>query len=386
VHKYLFRFAAVACLVFIAVTTVVGTRQTAADGPQLASHALRTKAVVLIVMDGFRWQEVFQGAAGDLLNAKYGGAQDEAALKKEFWRPTAEERREAMMPFLWNVVAKQGQIYGNQTKGSVAQVTNGYKFSYPGYNEMSTGYPDKRINSNEYGVNPNMTVFEWLNGRPAFHDQVAVFATWNAFNDIFRNGKSGLFIRAGWDVPWGAQLNEREQQLKTLYEATTRLEDDDVFDSFTHSDLIDYLGGGHNPKVLFVGYGGTDDWAHEGKYDLVLQAAHQDDQHIKELWELMQSNPAYHDQVTFIITTDHGRGIGLKQWKDHDYNVAGAENIWVAVMGPDTAAKGEMSNVPRVTQSQIAATIAALLGEDYRATVPQAAEPLPVIAATNKPH
>jgi bisphosphoglycerate-independent phosphoglycerate mutase (AlkP superfamily) len=187
-------------------------------------------------------------------------------------------------------------------------------------------------------------------------------------------------------VPWGAQLNEREQQLKTLYEATTRLEDDDVFDSFTHSDLIDYLGGGHNPKVLFVGYGGTDDWAHEGKYDLVLQAAHQDDQHIKELWELMQSNPVYHDQVTFIITTDHGRGIGLKQWKDHDYNVAGAENIWVAVMGPDTAAKGEMSRVPRVTQSQIAATIAALLGEDYRATVPQAAEPLPVIAATNKPH
>jgi hypothetical protein len=386
VHKYLVRLAAFACLLVMAVTMGVGTRRSAAARPQVASHALKTKAVVLIVMDGFRWQEVFQGAAGDLLNAKYGGAQDEAAVKKEFWRPTADERREAMMPFLWGVVAKQGQIYGNQTKGSVAQVTNGYKFSYPGYNEMSTGYPDKRINSNEYGVNPNMTVFEWLNGRPEFHDQVAVFATWNAFNDIFRNGKSGLFIRAGWDLPWAAQLNEREQRLKTLYETTTRVEDDDVFDSFTHADLMDYLGGGHNPKVLFVGYGGTDDWAHEGKYDLVLQAAHQDDQHIKELWELMQSNPAYHDQVTFIITTDHGRGSGLKQWRDHDYNVNGAENIWIAVMGPDTAAKGEMSNVPRVTQSQIAATLAALLGEDYRAAVPEAAEPLPVIAATNKPN
>jgi hypothetical protein len=290
-----------------------------------------------------------------------------------------------MMPFLWGVVAKQGQIYGNQVKGSVAQVTNGFKFSYPGYNEMSTGYPDKRINSNEYGPNPNMTVFEWLNGRPAFRDQVAVFATWNAFNDIFRNGKSGLFIRAGWDLPWTAQLNEREQRLKTLYQTTTRVEDDDVFDSFTHADLLDYLGGGHNPKALFVGYGGTDDWAHEGKYDLVLQAAHQDDQHIKELWELMQSNPVYRDQVTFIITTDHGRGSGLQQWRDHDYNVAGAENVWIAVMGPDTPPNGEMTNVPRVTQSQIAATIAALLGEDYRAAVPQAAEPLPVIAGTSSP-
>ncbi|HEY0703146.1 MAG TPA: hypothetical protein VGD60_10295 [Candidatus Acidoferrales bacterium] len=346
---------------------------------------MKTKAVVLIVMDGFRWQEVFQGAASELLNTKYGGVQDESQVKKDFGRDTAEARREALMPFLWTVVAKQGQIYGNQKKGSVAQVTNGFKFSYPGYNEMTTGYPDKRINSNEFGMNPNATVFEWLNGKPAFQDQVAVFATWNAFNDIFRREKSGLFIRAGFDLPWAVQLNDREQRLRTLYETTTRVEDDDVFDSFTHEDLMDYLDG-HNPKALFVGYGGTDDWAHEGKYDLVLQAAHQDDQHINELWDLMQANPVYHNQVTFIITTDHGRGSGLKLWRDHDYNIAGAENIWMAVIGPDTAAKGELSNVPRVTQSQIAATIAALLGEDYRAAVPQAAAPLPVIdAASSKP-
>jgi hypothetical protein len=38
-----------------------------------------------------------------------------------------------------------------------------------------------------------------------------------------------------------------------------------------------------------------------------------------------------------------------------------------------------MRNVSRTTQSQIAATIAALLGQDYRAAVPQAAPPLPVL-------
>lgn len=381
-HVFNIRVRAVAILgVMICVTAGAGSFGRA----QSAAHGLKTKAVVLIVMDGFRWQEVFQGAASELLNTKYGGVQDESQVKKDFGRDTAEARREALMPFLWTVVAKQGQIYGNQKKGSVAQVTNGFKFSYPGYNEMTTGYPDKRINSNEFGMNPNATVFEWLNGKPAFQDQVAVFATWNAFNDIFRREKSGLFIRAGFDLPWAVQLNDREQRLRTLYETTTRVEDDDVFDSFTHEDLMDYLDG-HNPKALFVGYGGTDDWAHEGKYDLVLQAAHQDDQHINELWDLMQANPVYHNQVTFIITTDHGRGSGLKLWRDHDYNIAGAENIWMAVIGPDTAAKGELSNVPRVTQSQIAATIAALLGEDYRAAVPQAAAPLPVIdAASSKP-
>ncbi len=95
----------------------------------------------------------------------------------------------------------------------------------------------------------------------------------------------------------------------------------------------------------------------------------------------MQAKPEYRDQVTFIITCDHGRGSGLKLWRDHDKNIDGAENIWIAVLGPDTPGTGEMNNIPRVTQSQIAATIAALLGQDYRAAVPQAAAPLPVLQA-----
>jgi len=58
-------------------------------------------------------------------------------------------------------------------------------FSYPGYNEMLSGHPDARIDSNEYGPNPNLTVFEWLNGLPDLHGQVSAFATWNTFKDIF---------------------------------------------------------------------------------------------------------------------------------------------------------------------------------------------------------
>ncbi len=379
-------------LVFLGVVILVSTfasvnaaRTTAnlvhAAPPQAnnVTPKLKTRAVVLIVLDGFRWQEVFDGPEHDLMDAKHGGAQDAAQLRKDFWRDTPEEGRAALLPFLWTVVAKQGQIYGNRHKGSVAQVTNGFKFSYPGYNEMATGYPDPRINSNEFGPNPNATVFEWLNNLPEFRNQVAIFGTWDTFNDIFRAKQSGLVVRAGWTLPWTEPLTPREQLLKKLYETSTRVEDDDAPDSFTHEDLLDYLQT-HSPRVLFVGYGETDDWAHAGKYDLVLQAAHEDDQRIAELWNTMQAKPEYHDQVTFIITCDHGRGSGLKLWRDHDKNIAGAENIWIAAIGPDTPASGEMANVPRVTQSQIAATIAQLLGQDYRSAVPQAAPPLPILS------
>jgi len=90
----------------------------------------------------------------------------------------------------------------------------------------------------------------------------------------------------------------------------------------------------------------------------------------------MQLMPAYRDQTTFIITTDHGRGSGLVEWKEHGVEQKGSENIWIAVIGPDTPALGERSNCSPLTQSQIAATLARFLGEDYCAAEPKAGKPI----------
>lgn len=364
---------AYALLVLLTLLSFTGLRP-AAQGQIPAG--LKTRSVVLIVLDGLRWQEVFHGAEADLTDAKIGGVQDVEALRKKFWRNTPEARREALFPFLWGTVAKQGQLYGNQDKKSIARVTNGLNFSYPGYNEMLTGRPDPRIDSNKYGPNPNVTVFEWLNQKPEFRGRVAAFANWNAFNDIFNVQRSGLLVRAGWDLSWPEPLSPRATLLKKVYATTTRIDEEGVFDSYMHEDLLDYLDG-HRPHVLFVGYGETDDWGHEGRYDLVLESAHEDDAHIAELWNWMQAQPEYRRQVTFFITTDHGRGSGPEDWKLHGKKIPGSEDIWIGVIGPDTPAQGEMANAPDVTQSQIAATIAALLGQDYRAAFPEAAKPLP---------
>ncbi|HUI53307.1 MAG TPA: hypothetical protein VLX60_16100, partial [Terriglobales bacterium] len=81
----------------------------------------------------------------------------------------------------------------------------------------------------------------------------------------------------------------------------------------------------------------------------------------------------YKDQTTLILTCDHGRGSGPEQWKEHGVDEKGSENIWIAVIGPDTPPLGERSHIAPVTQSQIAATLAALLGQNYSAAVPKAA-------------
>jgi Type I phosphodiesterase / nucleotide pyrophosphatase len=317
---------------------------------QPPASAQHTRNVVLIVSDGLR-------------------------LRKEFWREDASERRRALLPFLWSTVAVHGQIFGNQAVGSVARITNGLAFSYPGYNEMLTGHPDPRIDSNEFGPNPNVSVLEWLNTLPDLHGKVSVYATWATFKDIFNVARSHLPLRVGWDPPYHGSLSPQRALLNRLYQTTTRLDEEDVYDSFLQVPLLESFTTQH-PRVLFVGYGETDDWAHAGRYDLVLHAAHHFDQFVSELWERLQGLPAYRDSTTFIITTDHGRGSGPTEWKEHGVEQKGSENIWIAVLGPDTLPLGERRQTAEVHQAQIAATVAALLGKDYRKAVPAAAAPI----------
>ena len=333
--------------------------------------------VVLIVSDGLRWEEVFTGADPTLMNDKDGGIWASAAdLRKDYWRDDPTERRKLLMPFLWGTVAKQGQIFGNQAKGSVAHVSNGLAFSYPGYNEMLTGKADPKIDSNEFGTNPNLTVYEWLNRKPAFHGKVAVFGTWSVFNDIFNEKRSDLVMQAGWKLrPSPADGTPRGELLHTMFATTTKFDADDTFDSFLQVPLMDYVRSSH-PRVLFVGYGETDNWAHSGRYDLVLESCRQFDHFVEQLWTTMQSMPEYKDNTTFLITTDHGRGHGLTEWKEHGMEEKGSENIWLGVIGPDVSALGERSNAPTIVQAQIAATVAAAVGEDFRREVPAAAAPL----------
>ena len=337
------------------------------------AFAQKTKTVVLIVSDGLRWQEVFTGADPLLLDPKNGGSwMDEGALKRKFWRKDAEERRRILFPFIWGTVAKQGQLFGNQLKGSVAHVTNGFAFSYPGYNEMSVGFPNPKIDRNEFGPNPNMSVFEWLNKSPEFSGRVAIYGTWANYDDIFNKARSHLVMQTGWHTPRPSGDASKDALLAKLFNTTTRFDEEDTFNAYVQIPLLDYVRTGA-PRILFVGYGETDNWAHQGRYDLVLDSAQRVDGFVAELWNTMQAMPQYRGSTTFIITADHGRGSGPVEWKEHGVEEKGSENVWMAVIGPDTAPLGERAHIAPVTQAQIAATVAAFVGKDYRHAVPAAA-------------
>jgi hypothetical protein len=332
-----------------------------------------TQNVIFVMTDGLRWQEVFRGAESSLISKKY-KVKDEVALKKVYWRETPEARREALMPFLWGTIAKEGQIYGNRNKGSDAYVTNGLFFSYPGYSETFCGFVDPHINSNDKILNPNVTVFEWLNKKQAYRGQVAAFAAWDVFPFIFNADRAGFPVSAGYDPFSELADDPRVDLLNHLKAETPRVWDEEPFDVVPFHTALEYLKD-RKPRVLYISLGETDDWAHEGNYPEYLNAAHRADEYLRVLWETVQSMPQYRGQTTLIFSPDHGRGDGRK-WTDHGEKISSSKYIWMAFLGPDTPALGERSNIPAVTENQIAGTLAAFLGEDYRAEVPKAGQPI----------
>ena len=267
------------------------------------------------------------------------------------------------MPFIWNEVVKIGQIHGNRNLGSKVDLTNKMWFSYPGYNEILSGKADDaRINSNDKIPNPNTTILEVANSDSRYKGKVAAFGSWDVFPYIVNEERSGVSVNAGFELAKGTYLTEREKFLNELQPrvpspwGTVRL------DAFTHYYALELMKKKH-PELIYIAYGETDDFAHDGNYEAYLKSANNTDTLINELWNFTQNDPFYKDNTLFIVSTDHGRGAAdLKTWTSHGSKVKDAGSVWLILFGKEVVPKGEVTKSEQLYSNQIAPTIAKTLG------------------------
>lgn len=326
----------------------------------------KTENVVIVTLDGMRWQEVFKGVdSAIIVNKKF--TSDSEQVTKNFWSSAINERRAKLFPFVWNTVAQYGQLYGNRTKGSEVNNANPYKFSYPGYNEIFTGYPDTAVNSNDKIPNRNENVLEFINKQKGYTGKVAAFATWDVFPYILNKWRSNIYVNAGLDT---FNFSSASFQLLNDLQFLSAKPIDVRLDVNTYLAAKTYLKE-QKPKVLYIAFDETDDFAHSGMYDQYLKSAHAEDAMIADLWNTLQSMPEYKNKTTLIITCDHGRGDAVKEeWTSHGEAIADAGQIWIAAIGPDTKHMGEATSTEPLYQRQLATTIAALLGFNFKPAHP----------------
>jgi hypothetical protein len=326
------------------ISALIGPARAEAINPVVQ---IEGRYLVLVTIDGYRWQELFRGADPTLVaNPAYGARYVDVP-----------DRAQALTPFLLSF-AREGALIGNRDQNSCARVSNDFWFSYPGYAELLAGRPNPRVRYNAAIPNDDVTVLERLAQRYA----VRVFAEWPTTRAILNVERSGLsvFVAPDYNAPRDAQI---------IPQARAALADP--------------------PDILWVALGDTDTRAHEGKYEEYLAAATTADNFVREIWETYQSNPRTAGRTTLIVTADHGRGPAENnRWTGHGsgrwrgirvpglYH-EGSDAIFIAARGPNIVASSDYTMEDCASVSQIAATLLAVFGEADRVQ-PDMAPPLAV--------
>lgn len=100
--------------------------------PSTAQPGQSAPNIFIITTDGFRWQEIFNGADSIIIsNPVY--VRDTSLLKELYWNKDLQERRKMLMPFVWQTLVKKGSVYGNRNFANKVTLANSYRFSYAGY-------------------------------------------------------------------------------------------------------------------------------------------------------------------------------------------------------------------------------------------------------------
>ncbi len=339
----------------------------------------RDQRVILITLDGARTEEIFGGLDVDVFKSTLRESQrleDQPAYKR-YWAETAEARRQKLMPFFWGTLMRQhGSIAGNQRLGSAVTLTNRHRFSYPGYAEILLGEAhDDVIKSNDPVRNPYRTVLEELKAQLQLTTaQVAAFTSWDVFDAIVEHQEGALTVNAGFAPfatadPTVSLLNQLQLQTPTPWNSVRH-------DVYTFRLAMSHLVQAR-PRVLYLALGETDDWSHDRRYDRVLEAYERSDAYLAELWKWLEADPQYRGRTHLLITTDHGRGRTIQDWRNHGAKVEGAQDVWIALVSPAMKARGEWRDHAPLRTNQIAATLAAWMGVDWAKLRPAAGAAIP---------
>ena len=319
--------------------------------------------LIIITFDGLRWQELFTGADSSLVGNKTFVEKPEV-LRSKYWRESQDERRKLLMPFTWSYIKDNGFMVGNRNIGSQMQVANKKNYSYPGYSENFCGYPDdERVDSNDPIPNHNRSVFEVANQDPRYHNNLMVYGSWESIRYAVNNERGGFKASASYEKNVSSKQDATMQLLDEMLDGMPHIWGEERFDAFTYAYALQTLKNDH-PKVMWISFGDTDEWAHDGRYDFYLDAINGTDKFIKRIVETCEADPFYKGKTTYMLTCDHGRGYA-KAFTSHGARTKGSQNTWFMVFGKGIEPLGETSSNGPFYNQQVAATVANVLGIDF---------------------
>lgn len=276
-------------------------------------HPIQPK-VVLITIDGVRWQEIFNGTDPILYHGQKISARE-------------------LLPNLYHYFVDNGIVVG---KDSNFIATGPRHISLPGYLEIMRGHPSKDCQTNECDapvLDDNMT---WLFKEPA------VFASWDTIKKTVPNKIVVNCGRSYRSEAWKKAELDDNQKFPEYWDEEYRP------DFLTQQAALDYFQY-YNPDFFWVSLGDTDEWAHAGRYQEYLDSLRAADAFVGQVIRMVNNSPEY----TFIITADHGRNLF---WQHHGEDAESARD-WLMMAGRGIPKKGFVTYKSTKSLSNILPTV-----------------------------
>ncbi|MBF9238036.1 sulfatase-like hydrolase/transferase [Hymenobacter sp. BT683] len=118
----------------------------------------------------------------------------------------------------------------------------------------------------------------------------------------------------------------------------------------------------HKPNLVLINFMEPDGFAHAANWPNYVRGIARDDKYVMELYDFLRRNKAYRNNTTLLITNDHGRHLNSVPpgWVEHGDGCEGCRHISLLALGPDFK-KGRTIKEPH-TLLDIPSTVAYLLG------------------------
>jgi len=279
-----------------------------------SSERLERGRVVLVTLDGLRWQDVLDAG----------------------WRSRSETT--PLMPQL-TLLGQDGVLVGDRRVGSRLDVEAALPKSLPSYQGMMVG-ESTDCRSNECSPPRRQTLPERVaRDLGLAREEVAVFGTWSTIANALSSG-DGVTVSTGFaggePPPWP----DARWDAETVLAALAHLSE-------------------HEPRFLWIALGDADEWAHEGDLDGYMAAARASDATLTSLVSTLAGLDLW-DDTTLIVTTDHGRGPG-PFWTSHS-RWDTASGVWLMAHGPEVQRAGRVHGGPDRTLAGLRPSVEWLLG------------------------
>lgn len=269
--------------------------------------------VVIVTIDGVRWQEIFTGT--DVFRTN---------------EPPLDAR--SLTPNLHRLGERSGAFLGAPGKGEIAASGPNY-VSLPGYMEILGGRP-ARCQDNKCARVSLPTLLDEARTAGA---KVAAYSSWETI------GLAASVAPGAFEMSCGRHNDESIDPWPGEGEYRP--------DRFTSEAAIAYYAK-ERPDVFFLGLGDPDEHAHRGDYAGYVNALRRADETVGRLLELVDR------KTTVVVTADHGRAITF----DHHGGMPEAGRVWMVAAGPRFNARGTvMSPHPR-RLADIAPTLRVVMG------------------------